>query len=74
MLNANGLTYDDLRDFAEVIDLDGMPVRTVNLQGLLLTKQTGRQKDALDRAILERAIAAIDDQRRGEAEPRSSSQ
>ncbi len=56
MLNANGQTYDTLRQFAETIDLDGIPVRTVNLEGLLLTKQTLRDKDAADRVILERAL------------------
>jgi predicted nucleotidyltransferase len=56
MLNANGQTFDTLRKYAETIDLDGVPVQTVNLEGLLLTKQTMRDKDVADRAILERAI------------------
>jgi len=56
MLNANGHTYDTLRQYAETIDLDGIPLNTVNLEGLLLTKQTTRDKDIADRAILERAI------------------
>lgn len=59
MLNACGETYDSLKPYAETIDLDGVPVHTINLQGLLLTKQTARDKDAGDRAILERAIQAI---------------
>ena len=56
MLNANGQTFDTLRQYAEIIDLDGVPVHTVNLEGLLLTKQTTRDKDAADRTIIERAI------------------
>lgn len=56
MLNANGHTYETLRPYAETIDLDGIPVQTVSLEGLLLTKQTTRDKDIADRAILERAI------------------
>jgi predicted nucleotidyltransferase len=56
MLNANGQTYDSLKHYAETIDLDGIPVRTVNLEGLLLTKQTMRDKDIADRIILERAL------------------
>jgi predicted nucleotidyltransferase len=56
MLNANGQTFDSLREYAQTIDLDGVPVQTVNLEGLLLTKPTMRDKDAADRAILERAI------------------
>ena len=56
MLNANGQTFDTLCKYAETIDLDGVPVQTVNLEGLLLTKQTMREKDIADRTILERAI------------------
>lgn len=58
MLNACGETYDSLQRYAETIDLDGIPVHTVNLQGLLLTKQTARDKDIADRIVLERALAA----------------
>ena len=56
MLNANGQTYDSLKGYVDVIDVDGVPVRTVNLEGLLLTKQTVRDKDVADRAVLERAL------------------
>lgn len=59
LLNANGQTYDTLCRYAEVVDLDGIPVRTINLEGLLLTKQTLREKDVVDRIILERALAAM---------------
>ena len=41
------------------IDFDGVPVRTLNLEGLLKTKQTVRDKDRLDREVLERALDAI---------------
>ena len=57
MLNANGQTYETLRQYAETIELDGISVRTINLEGLLLTKQTLREKDLADRIILERALA-----------------
>lgn len=59
MLNACGETYDSLQRYAETIDLDGVPVRTVNLQGLLLTKQTTRDKDITDRIVPERALAVL---------------
>jgi hypothetical protein len=48
MLNANGQTYDTLRRYSETLDLDGIAVRTVSLEGLLLTKQTMRDKDVSD--------------------------
>lgn len=57
MLNACGETYETLKGFAETIDLDGLAIRTVNLEGLLRTKQTMRDKDKADRMVLERALA-----------------
>ena len=61
MLNASGETYETLNRFAEVLDLDGIPVRTINPEGLLRTKQTMRDKDVADRIILERALEALRD-------------
>ena len=60
MLNAGGETYEMLNQFAEVLNLDGIPVRTINLEGLLRTKQTMRDKDVADRIILERALKALE--------------
>jgi hypothetical protein len=34
MLNANGQTYDTLRQYSQTLNLDGIPVRTVSLEGL----------------------------------------
>lgn len=59
MLNACGETYETLKEFSEVVDLDGIPIRTVNLEGLLKTKQTSREKDIMDRYVLERALEVI---------------
>jgi predicted nucleotidyltransferase len=61
MLNAAGETYETLKQFAEMLDLDGIPVRTINLEGLLRTKQTMRDKDMADRIVLERALEALHD-------------
>ena len=59
MLNANGQTFDSLLGHAKTIDLDGIPVQTIDLEGLLLTKQTLREKDASDRAVIERALQVL---------------
>jgi predicted nucleotidyltransferase len=56
MLNACGETYETLKQFIVTVDLEGIPVRTISLEGLLRTKQTMRDKDIADRHILERAI------------------
>ncbi|MEQ1534927.1 MAG: nucleotidyl transferase AbiEii/AbiGii toxin family protein [Burkholderiaceae bacterium] len=62
MLNANGQTFEALRQYAQTIDLDGIPVQTISLEGLLLTKQTMRDKDTQDRHIIERALAVYKNQ------------
>jgi hypothetical protein len=59
MLNACGETYDTLKQYAVTVDLEGIPVRTVNLAGLLRTKQTARDKDVADRRVLERALQLL---------------
>ena len=59
LLNANGHSYETLSRYAEIVDLDGIPVRTINLEGLLLTKRTLREKDIADRMVLERALSAL---------------
>jgi hypothetical protein len=51
-------TYEMLEPYAQVIDLGGVPVRTVSLRGLLLTKQTQRPQDIQDCLVLSRAIDA----------------
>lgn len=59
MFSACGESFDSLRPHGVSIDLDGIAVRTLDLEGLLKTKQAARDKDKLDRAILERAIEAL---------------
>ncbi|AXS79592.1 hypothetical protein [Dechloromonas sp. HYN0024] len=65
MLNACGETYDSLKHYAVTVDLEGIPVRTVSLEGLLRTKQTVRDKDIADRLILERALNLFRAQSKG---------
>ena len=57
MFNACGETYESLQPHAMTIDFEGVAIRTVDLEGLLKTKQSSRDKDKLDRIILERALA-----------------
>lgn len=51
-----GETFDTLKPFEIVIDLDGVPLRTVSLEGLLRTKQSARERDVSDRRIIEQAL------------------
>ena len=54
-----GETYESLKSYIEIVDLDGIPIRTLSLEGLVKTKQSMREKDVMDRAVLERAISVI---------------
>ena len=58
MFSACGESFESLLPYAVTIDFEGVPLRTVNLEGLLKTKQSSREKDKMDRVILERALAA----------------
>ena len=64
MFSACGESIETLRDHIVSIDLDGVPLRTLDIEGLLKTKQTSRDKDKLDRLVLERALEVL---RRGDA-------
>jgi hypothetical protein len=66
MLNACGETYETLKQYAVTVDLEGVPVRTVSLEGLLRTKQTMRDKDVADRHVLERALELFKGQSGGQ--------
>lgn len=56
MFNACGENYESLLKHSVTIELDGVPVRTLDLEGMLKTKQSQREKDRLDRLALERAL------------------
>lgn len=56
MFTACGETFESLRSCMKQIHIDGIPVKTLTLEGLLKTKQTVREKDLMDRQILEYAI------------------
>ena len=59
IFNAGGQTYETLLPHAMVIDFEGVAIRTIDIEGLLKTKQSSRDKDKLDRVVLERALTAI---------------
>lgn len=62
MLNANGQTYDILKKYAQTFEVDGVHIRTLSLEGLLITKRTSREKDRQDCIVIERAIGALHNQ------------
>lgn len=59
MFSACGETYASLQPHAVTIEFDGVTVHTLDLEGLLKTKLTTRDKDKLDRVVLERALEEL---------------
>lgn len=51
---ANGETFETVQPFIRELTVDGVPIRVLNIDGLLRTKTQTREKDLLDRRMLER--------------------
>lgn len=51
---ANGQSYEDLVSHVRTVDIDGVAVRTLDIEGLLKTKTDYRDKDRIDREALAR--------------------
>lgn len=49
---ANGHSYESLQDHVQVLMLEGVAVRTLDIEGLLKTKTDYRDKDRIDREAL----------------------
>ncbi|HEV2442623.1 MAG TPA: hypothetical protein VGT07_08875 [Steroidobacteraceae bacterium] len=59
MPSVAGHSWEAMQQYVETVDLDGVPLRVLNLEGLLLTKQGKRPKDQMDASILEQALAIL---------------
>ncbi len=51
---ANGETYESMQAYVREIVVEGVLIRVLNIDGLLRTKTSVREKDILDRRMLER--------------------
>lgn len=56
MPSACGHSWEELAPHILTIDLDGVPLRVLSLQGLLLTKEGMREKDRADARVLRAAM------------------
>ncbi len=54
-----GYSWQEMLPFMVERDLDGVPLRLLNLEGLLKTKQGARPKDQMDAQVLRAAIDQI---------------
>lgn len=56
---AAGKTWDELKRHIVTLDIDGVALRVLDLEGLLETKRGRRPKDQADAALIERALEAL---------------
>ena len=60
---ANGETYESLQPHVVRTKVEGVPIVTLDIEGLLKTKTDFRDKDRIDREALERLLAQIRERR-----------
>lgn len=56
---ANGETWETLQPHVARLEIDGVPIVTLDIEGLLKTKTTYRDKDRIDREALTRLLEQI---------------
>lgn len=56
---ANGETYESLQPHVRTLNVDGVEIRTLDIEGLLKTKTTYRDKDVIDRKALSQILAQL---------------
>lgn len=54
-----GHSWNEMQRYIETIDFEGINLRILSLEGLLMTKQGVRPKDQMDAAVLRRALEAL---------------
>ena len=57
---ANGQTYEPVQPHVREIEIEGTPVRALNIDGLIKTKTDYREKDVLDKQVLRRIKQSLD--------------
>jgi predicted nucleotidyltransferase len=54
-----GHSWTEMLPYIETMDFEGVSLKLLNLEGLLMTKQGVQPKDQMDAAVLRRALAAL---------------
>ena len=56
---ANGETYESVQQYIRELDIEGVRLKVLNIDGLLKTKTDYREKDVLDKSVLTRIKQGI---------------
>ncbi len=68
---ANGETYESVQPYIRELLIDGTSVRVLNIDGLIKTKTDFREKDLLDKRVLERIRDGLKNGKSGTAPARN---
>ena len=49
---ANGQSYESVQPYVREIEIEGTPIKVLNIDGLIRTKTDNREKDMLDKQVL----------------------
>jgi len=52
LFSANGQTYESVQPWIRQLDIEGTPVKVLDIDGLIRTKTDYREKDLLDKRVL----------------------
>ena len=52
LFSANGETFETVQPFVRELDIEGTPVRVLDIEGLLRTRTDYREIDLLDKRVL----------------------
>jgi hypothetical protein len=61
---ACGHSWSELAPYIEDLTIDGVPIRVLSLEGLLLTKEGLRDRDRADHQVLKNALERLKGERR----------
>ncbi len=56
---ANGETYESIQPYVRELEIEGTPIRVLNIDGLIKTKTDYREKDLLDKRVLIRIKSGL---------------
>ena len=56
---ANGETYESLQSHVRTLSVDHVDINTLDIEGLLKTKTSSREKDQIDRRALSQILAQL---------------
>lgn len=59
LFSANGETYESLQPYVVTTEIEGVPIVTLNIEGVLKTKTNFRDKDRIDREALGRLLEQL---------------